>query len=220
MSDTTNTDHTPDRRARARRVRRRVELERSNRATAGKARIRHGPGEPAARDRRRLRLPRRGPRADRRPRARRRSFMRRRGDHERGNRRTECRRPRLRGGVRTRRGRDPRCGRGGLEDSVLNSALVPRQYRPPPADRRRSSTSTQRRPATRAGRPLRRAGRANRSHPAARRRRGVRRARPARVEALRHGPSSPPPDKAAGTDVTRSMAERAGAKIRRSTAHT
>ena len=97
----------------------------------------------------------------------------------------ERRRPGLRRGVRPRRGRDPRCSRGGLEGQR------PEQRARPPAvsDRGRGvGDGVLHRPGQGPRRvrrrPLRRAGRADRSHPAARRRSGVRRAeRAARVEA-------------------------------------
>ena len=172
------------------------------------------PAKPAARDRRRLRLPRRvlaqieGP-------CRRRPFVRRRGDHERGNRRAERRRPRLRGGVRTRRGRDPGAVEAGSKDSVLNSALVPRRTRPPPAG---SATEFYIDPAK-----ARDAFAGDLSDEQAALIAATQ--RPV-ADAAFSEPSGPPAwkhlpvmgrrrhrDKAAGTDVTRSMAERAGAKI-------
>ena len=76
------------------------------------------------------------------PGPRRRPLVRRRGDHERRDEGEERRRPRLRRGLRPRRGRDAWArSTAASKDSVLNSALVPRQY--PTADggsRRRSSS--------------------------------------------------------------------------------
>ena len=148
-------------------------------------RTRHGAGEPAARNRSRLRLHRRRPRADRRACARGRPLLRRRGDHERRDRREERRRPRLRGGLRPRRGRDPRRSRGGLEGQrpeqrARASAVPDRERRLGDGVLHRPGEG----PRRVRGRPLRPAGRADRSHAAARRRGGVRRAeRAARLEA-------------------------------------
>ena len=117
-------------RPRARRVRRRVELERRDRAPAGEGRGGDGAGEPAARNRGRLGLHRlRSSKQIDGARPRRRPLVRRRGDHERRDRSEERRRPRLRRGLRARaRARPWAQPRPDSKDSVLNSALVPLHY--------------------------------------------------------------------------------------------
>ena len=215
MAEATHPD-TRDRRARPRRVRRRVELERRDRAIAEQGRAGHGAGEPAPWDHRRRRLHRRGPRADRRSCARRRPLVRRRGDHERRHRREERRRPRLRGGLRPRGRRDPWRCRGGLEgqrpEQRARASDVPDRET---AVRRRSSPSTRRRPATRsrAISPTEQAALiAATQRPVAE----LAFSEPNGPPAWKHLPSwavVATGDRAAGTDVTRSMAERAGAKI-------
>ena len=207
---------TPDRRARARGVRRRVELERRDRAAAGEGRAGDGTRESATRA------------SPPTPPTSRASSSRSTGPvlavgHSYG------------GAVITNAATDAKNVVGlvyvaafapdegetlgaveaGSKDSVLNTALVPRTYPTADGDRRRSSTSTRPRPATRsrATSPTQQAALiAATQRPVA--------------EAAFAEPNGPPAwknlpswavvatgDRAAGTDVVRSMAERAGAKI-------
>ena len=100
-----------DDRAGARRVRRRIQLERRHRAVAPAGLHRHRPGQPAARRGRRFGLHRQPAQPDRRPGAAGRALLRRRGHLQRRSQRAERRRPGLRRRLRPRRRRTPRRSR-------------------------------------------------------------------------------------------------------------
>ena len=155
-------------------------------------------------------------RADRRARPRRRPLVRRRRDHERRDRRGERRRPRLRGGVRARRGRDASApSRRARRTASSTARSCPASTRPPDGG---SATEFSIDPAK-----ARDAFAGDLSDEQAALIAATQ--RPV-ADAAFGEPNGPPAwkhlpswavvatgDKAAGTDVVRSMAERAGAKI-------
>ena len=150
------------------------------------------------------------------PGARGRALVRRRGDQQRRHRRDERRRPRLRRGLRARRRRD--AGRG-RRDARRTACSARRSSRNSTRRRRRDGDRVLDRPGEGPRRvrrrPARRAGGADRPRSSGRWPRWRSPSRPAR----RPGRRLPSwavvatGDKAAGTDVVRAMAERAGAQI-------